>query len=106
MLAVDLQQLRALSRFRTGWRRAGRIQRQVPGQPVRPARLILRHAARPRARELPQLFPGRGALAAQRDEAGPMAEVSALRLRILDRRANARIPAPPLEFTLTPLKRS
>jgi hypothetical protein len=40
-------------------RRAGRIQRQVHGQPVRAARLVLRHAARPCARQLPQLLPGR-----------------------------------------------
>ena len=70
LLAVDQQQLRAVSRLPHGARGARRIQRQVHAEPVCAARLVVRHAGRPCARQLPQFLPGRRALAIFRHPPG------------------------------------
>ena len=69
-LGVDAQRLRALPRLPPARRRARRVQRQVHVQPAGAARRLLRHAARPHPRELPQLLPARRALAVQRHPPG------------------------------------
>ncbi|MDE1929457.1 MAG: L-histidine N(alpha)-methyltransferase, partial [Burkholderiales bacterium] len=63
---MDAFGLRPVSALRRRAGRGGRVQRQVHGRPARAARLQLRDAARPCARELPQLLPSGGALAVQR----------------------------------------
>ena len=50
--------------------RGRRVQRQVHVQPVRAARRLVRHAAGPRARQLPQLLPAGRAVAVQRRAPG------------------------------------
>ena len=51
-------------------RRPGRVQRQVHGQPAGAARRLVRHAARPHPRQLPQLLGAGHALPVHRDPAG------------------------------------
>ena len=55
-VGVDLQRLSSLSGIPAAIRRRRRIQRQVHGQPERPARRLVRHAARAYPRQLPQFF--------------------------------------------------
>src|SRR5690348_6535874 len=60
---MDIESLRRLSGLQARRGRNRRIQRQVHVRAVGAARRILRHACRPRARELSQLLLSRGALA-------------------------------------------
>src|SRR5690606_23805924 len=69
-LGMDLQRLRALSRLSPAGRHAGRIQRQVHERPAGAARWQLRHPARARARQLPQLLCPAGPLAVLRTAPG------------------------------------
>ena len=69
-LAMDIEQLCTLSGIPAGRRRHQRIQRQVHGQPVRAARVVLCHAIRPCAHQLSQLLPGRCPLAVFGDTPG------------------------------------
>src|SRR5690606_6194657 len=62
-LGMDLQRLRALARLPPAARHPGRIQRQVHERPAGAARRQLRHAARARAHQLPQLLRPARALA-------------------------------------------
>ena len=80
-------------RFRPLGRRGRRIQRQVHGRPDRAARQQRRHAARPRARQLPQLLPAGRALAVQRAAAGagPVTWTSPTNSRPACRAGRARV---------------
>src|SRR5690606_6099876 len=69
-LGMDFQRPRALSGLSPAGRRAGRVQRQVHERPAGAARRQLRHAARPHARQLPQLLPPARALAVRRPAPG------------------------------------
>src|SRR6478752_3409035 len=62
-VAVDPERLHRLSRLRAIGRRARRIQRQVDVRPVGVARRVVRYPTVPCARDVPQLFPVRCALA-------------------------------------------
>src|SRR5690606_35927403 len=62
-LGMDVVGLHRVPRIPVAARFAGRVQRQVHERPERAARRQLRHAARPRARQLPQLLPAARALA-------------------------------------------
>jgi hypothetical protein len=55
-VGMDRQPLPALPRLPPLGRRGGRVQRQVHGQPDGAARRLLRHAAQPHPRQLPQLL--------------------------------------------------
>ena len=70
-LGVDIERLLALPGVPGRARRGRRVQRQVHGEPVRPARRVLRHAGRARPRDVPQLLPTRRPLGLQRRPAGP-----------------------------------
>ena len=70
-LAVDLVGLQPLPRLRAGPRGGRRVQREVHGQPVRPAGRVVRHPAGPHPGHLPQLLPARGPLGLHRPAAGP-----------------------------------
>src|SRR5690606_27552205 len=65
-VGVDREPLRRVSGLSPGGGRARRVHRQGHGEPDGVARRLVRVAARPPARELPQLLPARGALAVER----------------------------------------
>ena len=69
-VAVDAQPVRRLPRLPPLRRRLRRVQRQVHVQPAGAARVLLRHPAPPRARQLPELLPARRAVAVHRPAAG------------------------------------
>ena len=69
-VGVDGQPVRRLSRLPAAGRGAGRVQRQVHVQPDGAARRLVRHAAQPRPRDLPQLLPARRPLAVHRHPPG------------------------------------
>jgi len=72
LLALDQQQLRTVSALPHGAGRHRRIQRQVHGQSIRAARLVMCEAGGSCPGQLPQFLPGRGALAFQCDTAGAL----------------------------------
>src|SRR5690606_5379529 len=67
---MDRQRLRRISRVPPAARHPGRVQRQVHERPAGAARRQLRHPARPRARQLPQLLRPACALAVLRTAPG------------------------------------
>src|SRR5690606_28350036 len=70
-LGMDRQRLPGLPRLPPVAGRQRRVQRQVHERPVRAARRQLRHPARPRPRQLPQLLPPARALAVLGPAPGP-----------------------------------
>src|ERR1700682_2649190 len=60
---MDAELVLAVPRVQNRRRGSWRVQRQVHGQPIRPARRVVRNVQRPYPRHLPQLFSGRRPLA-------------------------------------------